>query len=98
RDGAVPVFASDMPGAGPEEILPRMIEVLANHELSNEEVLLAATRNAAQVLLGKSDLGTIERGQLADIIIVDGDPLNDLMDLLEVEVVVKDGDVVVDKR
>lgn len=65
--------------------------------LSREEVLLAATRNAAQ-LLGEQDLGTLEAGQLADIIIIDRDPLVDLSALLDVQVVIKGGEVAVDKR
>ena len=96
--GAVPIFASDMPGAGPEEILPRMLRLLSEEfGLSNEEILRAATSNAAQVLLGESELGTIEAGQLADIIIVDGDPLTDLSALLDVEMVIKDGKVVLNE-
>ena len=98
RQLAVPVFASDMPGAGPGEILPRMLELLAAHGLSNEQILTAATRSAAQDLLGESQLGTIEPGQLADIIIVEGDPLGDLSALLDVQVVIRDGEVVVDER
>jgi imidazolonepropionase-like amidohydrolase len=46
--------------------------------LSPMEALLTATRNAAD-LLGVSDrLGTLEPGKLADLIVVDGDPLADI--------------------
>jgi len=42
------------------------------------EALLTATRNAAE-LLGVGDrLGTLEPGKLADLIVVDGDPLRDI--------------------
>jgi imidazolonepropionase-like amidohydrolase len=37
------------------------------------------------------DLGTIEPGKLADIIVVQGNPLYDIQSLANVEVVVKDG-------
>ena len=46
--------------------------------------------NATRIL-GRTDLGTIEPGQLADLIVVNGDPNFDMMALSHVEVVVKDG-------
>jgi len=42
-------------------------------------------------------LGTIEAGQLADMLIVDGDPLANLDDLANVEIVIQNGNLVVDK-
>jgi imidazolonepropionase-like amidohydrolase len=46
--------------------------------MSPMEALLTATRNAAE-LLGLGDrLGTLEAGKLADLIVVDGDPLSDI--------------------
>ena len=44
------------------------------------------------------DLGTLEAGKLADIVIIDGDPLADISNLLNVAVVVKGGKIVVDHR
>jgi imidazolonepropionase-like amidohydrolase len=47
--------------------------------LSPEDVLSWGTSNAGELLTGGSDrLGTIEEGALADLIVVDGDPLADL--------------------
>jgi imidazolonepropionase-like amidohydrolase len=49
--------------------------------------------------LGMSDqLGTIEAGKLADIVLVDGNPLDGYWNMLKTKVVVKGGTVVVDKR
>ena len=42
------------------------------------EAIVATTRNAATACFMGDKTGTIERGKLADIIIVDGDPLNDI--------------------
>ncbi len=66
--------------------------------LSNQEVITTLTRNAA-VYLGLGDeLGTLESGKIADLILIDGDPLTDISDLTSVEVVIQGGRVVVDNR
>ena len=62
--------------------------------LSPSDVLQAATRNAAEHLGLAKDLGTLEPGKLADLIIVDGDPLEDISSLHNVKIVVQSGRVV----
>ncbi len=42
------------------------------------DVLVAATRTGARFFRRERDLGTIEAGKLADLVIVDGDPLADI--------------------
>ena len=55
------------------------------------DVLVAATRNAAKAI-GQSDrLGTVEPGKLADLIVVDGDPLRDLARMADLELLIKNG-------
>ena len=55
------------------------------------ETIRAATLNAAE-LLGVTDiLGTIEKGKLADIVAVDGDPVKDINMMEKVHFVMKDG-------
>ena len=55
------------------------------------EAIKSATTSAAQ-LLGVSDkLGTIEAGKLADLVAVEGDPLQDIRAVLNVSFVMKDG-------
>ena len=54
------------------------LERLVAHGLSPAEALLAATRDAAVVLGWQERLGTLEVGKLADLILVDGDPLEDI--------------------
>ena len=53
------------------------------------------TLTAARALGHERDPGTLEAGKLADLIVVDGDPLEDLSALRNVEVVVKGGETVV---
>jgi imidazolonepropionase-like amidohydrolase len=69
--------------------------------LSPMEAIVAGTRNAAD-LLGVSDtLGTVEAGKAADLVVCDGDPLDDIAllgDPGRVVLVVQGGAVVKDTR
>jgi imidazolonepropionase-like amidohydrolase len=63
---------------------------------SHEDLIPIMTRNAA-IAVGKGqELGTLEVGKLADIVILGSDPLADEGALLDVDVVVKGGRVVVE--
>jgi imidazolonepropionase-like amidohydrolase len=66
--------------------------------LSPEEIVTSLTRNAAVFLRREGDLGTLEPGKIADIVMIDGDPLSRVEDLARVVMVVKDGAVVMDRR
>ena len=57
------------------------------------EVLVTATRRNAEYLGRGNELGSLTRGKLADIIVVDGNPLLSMRDLRNVVAVVKDGRV-----
>jgi len=65
---------------------------------SERDIIPILTRNAAITVGRGNELGTLEPGKLADIVILDGDPLAQIYDLLKVEVVIKGGTVVLDKR
>ncbi len=58
------------------------------------KVISSLTRIGATILGRQRDLGTIEAGKLADIIVVNGNPLYDITALAHVETVVKGGRVV----
>ena len=96
--GAVPVFGSDMPGSPTADVVNTVTWALSEIGLSNAEVLLASTRNVAHKLIAQPDLGTIETGKLADLIVVDGDPLTDLSALANVDIVIQNGKIVVNKE
>jgi imidazolonepropionase-like amidohydrolase len=57
------------------------------------EAIQAATVNAAELLRMEDDLGSISAGKLADIIAVNGDPLEDISLLSQVSFVMKAGEV-----
>jgi imidazolonepropionase-like amidohydrolase len=68
--------------------------LMVENGLSPMHALQAATRNAAQVCRMDADLGTLERGKLADLIVVPGDPLKDPGVLADVKLVMKGGAIV----
>ncbi len=59
---------------------------------SSMEVILSATREAANFLEIGDIVGTLEQGKEADILVVRGNPLKDLMDLSKVMAVFKAGE------
>src|SRR5688572_16155363 len=63
---------------------------------SPKEIVSILTRNAA-IAIVKTDRGTLEAGKLADIVILNGDPLANVSNLLNVAMVIKGGEVVVGK-
>ena len=62
------------------------------------QTLLAATRHAAAVCGAGDDLGTVEVGKLADLIVVGANPLDDINHVRQLQLVLKEGRVVSDKR
>src|SRR5262249_37383914 len=62
------------------------------------QTILAATRHAADLCGALGDLGTIAVGKIADLIAVRGNPLEDIHRLRSLELVLKDGRVVSDRR
>jgi len=62
---------------------------------SNQDIVRIMTRNAATVIGHEKEIGTLEPGKLADIVVLDGDPLVDIESVLKVKMVVKAGNVVV---
>lgn len=65
------------------------------------DAIVSATLNGAKACGLEDKIGTIEEGKLADIIIVDGDPLEDikiLQDTERIKMVLKEGNVEVDRN
>ncbi|MGB3716594.1 MAG: amidohydrolase family protein [Candidatus Promineifilaceae bacterium] len=69
------------------------IEMLLATGLTPMEVIIAGTRNAAAACGQANDLGTLESGMLADVIVVDGNPMEDYRVLANVVVVIKNGEI-----
>ena len=62
------------------------------------QTLVAATRNGAAVCGVGADLGTVEVGKLADLIVVGANPLEDINNVRRLQLVMKEGRIVSDKR
>jgi len=74
-------FVADMHGTNAVELLLMMKE----GGLSAMEAIVAGTKNAAECCLLGEQVGTLEAGRLADILVVDGDPLADITVLQDSE-------------
>jgi hypothetical protein len=59
--------------------------------MSNHDVLRAATVLGARIIGLEQDLGTIEPGKMADLVVLDADPLEDIHNSAAIRYVVKNG-------
>ncbi len=81
RAGAKIASGSDL--LGPMQIYKAMELELKARVLGPMGALVASTKTNAELLNREEDLGTVETGKLADIIVVDGDPLANINVLQE---------------
>ncbi len=83
-------------GPGNFELGIPMYEVvmLGGSGMTNMQVIQASTLNAARLLRLESRIGSLEEGKIADILVVDGNPLDDLQDLSKVKMVIHNGTVI----
>ena len=97
-DGHSIVFGTDRPpGRAPSEAISNEIGALAR-VLSSAEIIDALTRKAAEFLYLDDEIGTLEPGKVADMVIIDANPLEDIAMLERVAVVIQGGRIVVDNR
>ncbi|HEX8256945.1 MAG TPA: amidohydrolase family protein [Allosphingosinicella sp.] len=71
--------------------LHRELELWAEAGIPNLDILRAATLGAASVNKHDKELGSIEAGKLADLVLVDGDPSKAISDVRKTQLVIKDG-------
>jgi imidazolonepropionase-like amidohydrolase len=73
-----------------------MTEIQLMHEagMTPMQIIIAGTKHAAHVCNMQNELGTIEPGKIADIIIVNDNPLVDLQSLSDVQMVIHNGETI----
>ncbi len=91
--GGKVVTGTDAPAVMPGISIHREMEFLVNMGLTPIQAISAATKTGAEYLGAANDLGTIERGKLADLIVVDGDPLRNIRETRNIVNVIKNGEV-----
>jgi imidazolonepropionase-like amidohydrolase len=82
---------------------PNALEIaaLVKAGMTPLQALRAATGWAAECIGRGRDLGTVEKGKLADLVVVAGDPLADvtiLQDPARIALVIKDGEIAAERR
>jgi imidazolonepropionase-like amidohydrolase len=76
--------------------LHRELELLVEGGIPPLDVIGIATRNGALFLGKERELGTLEEGKLADIVLLDANPAEDIENLKKIRAVIKAG-VVIDR-
>jgi imidazolonepropionase-like amidohydrolase len=73
-----------------------MHEITRMHEagMSPGQIIVASTKNAAHVCGLGDELGTLETGKAADVLVVNGNPLENLSALTDVRLVIHGGAVI----
>ena len=69
------------------------MKALVDSGMTPIQVISAATKTNAEILGQFDQLGTVEPGKLADLVVVSGNPLADIGALSRVDIVVKDGGI-----
>jgi imidazolonepropionase-like amidohydrolase len=67
------------------------MEALVNAGLTPMQAIQASTKWAAELLHKEKDLGTIAPGRIADLVLIDGDPLADIRATRRIRTVIMDG-------
>jgi imidazolonepropionase-like amidohydrolase len=70
------------------------IDLMLQADMTPMQIIVAATKNAAHVCNLEEQIGTLEPGKIADILIVAGNPLEDMQALTDVQMVVHNGVII----
>lgn len=70
---------------------PMELELMVEGGLAPRDALAAATMNAARMIGRDKDLGSVDAGKLADLLILDANPLDDIQAIRRIHRVVKGG-------
>lgn len=82
----------------PGDRLQQELELLVASGLTTAEALRAATLEPAKYLDAAQALGTVEEGKIADLVLLDGDPLRDIRNVRKISAVILAGKLLDSKR
>ena len=74
--------------------MAREIELLVENDIPQMEAICIGTRNNAKILRWDDEIGTVEAGKYADLLLLNGNPLADITNLRDIAAVYKGGDKV----
>ena len=74
--------------------LHQEMQVMVEAGLTPMQIIMGSTKYPAEMLRKQNLLGTVEAGKLADVIIVNADPLQDIKNLDKINTVIQDGKIV----
>ena len=74
--------------------LHQEMQIMADAGLTPMQIIMGSTKYPAEMLRKQNLLGTVEAGKLADVIIVNADPLQDIKNLDKINTVIQDGKIV----
>jgi imidazolonepropionase-like amidohydrolase len=100
ENGITILSGSDIPNFElvPGASLHHELEILVEAGIPPLEVIKIATRNGATALGIEEDVGTLESGKQADMIILSENPLDDISNTKEIETVIVDGQFIDSKQ
>ena len=79
----------------PQDVTVREIEALAEYGMTKSQALNAATINSARIIGRDQDFGSLQPGKFADVVVVDGNPMDALRLLARPLMVMKAGKVAI---
>ena len=69
-------------------------QAMAENGMTPMDAILAATRNIAAAYHKLDQIGTLEKGKIADLVVLDADPLQDINNVRKISLVIKEGKAV----
>jgi imidazolonepropionase-like amidohydrolase len=85
-------------GGGPGDFEPGIpmyeIEKMSEAGMTPLQIIIASTKNAAHVSQVEDQLGTLAPGKKADVLVISGNPLDDLHNLQNIRIVIHNGTII----
>jgi imidazolonepropionase-like amidohydrolase len=74
------------------------IEQMSEAGMTPMQIITASTKNAAIVSGIDDQVGTLQADKIADVLVVSGNPLDDLQNLLNIRMVIHNGTIIRDEN